>query len=84
MQDLYLKPKSKKEQLYDFIKSKGRVFTHEITQWGLDHYYIEAPKRARELAQAGRIWRVRDYVTKVIAPKSREEIWSVYENDKIL
>jgi len=49
--DLYIKPKSKKMQLLEWIKLHHWVKTSEVIQWGQEHYYNRAEKTARELAE---------------------------------
>jgi hypothetical protein len=60
MSDLFLEPKSKKEQLLEFIKKKHYAKSHEVMRWGLENFYISADRVARTLAEEGRIRRVPD------------------------
>jgi len=82
MNDLFLSTKSKKEQLYDWVVKKGRCRTSDIIRWGLENYHTRAERDARDLAQEGKIWRVKDIVKMAIAPKSKEDLWSVYAADR--
>jgi len=82
-QDLFAKPKSAKEQVYDFIKLKGRAKTHEIIAFGLSIYCNKADRWARELGEEGKVWRMREDVKMAAYGKIKEEVWSVYEADKI-
>lgn len=80
--DLFLKPLTQKEKVYAFIKSKGRVKTHDLNAFGNDNYINSVQSRARELKAEGKIWRIRDDLVTVFYGKCKEEIWSVYEADK--
>ena len=80
MTDLYL---SKKEQVYNFIKSKGRARTSEVCAFGISIYHPDRASRdARDLASEGLIWRMRDDIKEMVYGKTKEDIWSVYPNDK--
>ena len=79
MNDLF--PLTQKEQIYEYIKSKGRVFSHELNQFCVEHCINNGGSRARELKADGLIWHVRADIKMVIAPKSKEEIWSIYPSD---
>ena len=82
-QDLFIPKKSKREQVYDFIKSKGRARTSEVCAFGISIYHPDRASRdARDLAKEGRIWRMRDDIKLFIYGKTKEDIWSVYESDK--
>ncbi len=50
--------RSSKTKLYDFIKSKGRVKTSEIIQWGCRNFSNRADRNARQLAEEGLIKRM--------------------------
>jgi len=82
MTDLFIT--TKKDQIYHYIKSKGRVPTHEIIAYGLSIFTNRADRYARDLAEEGKIWRVQEQVKASIREfaKSREEVWSVYESDR--
>ena len=82
MNDLFAKPKTKKEQVYDFIVRQGRARTSEVIAFGLKIYHTRADRDCRDLAAEGRIWRVKDIVKQTIAPNSKEDIWSIHEADK--
>jgi glutamine cyclotransferase len=82
MQDLFTKPLSKKDQLYNWIKSKGRCKTSDIMRWGLDNFHIRSDRDCRELASEGRIWRMNKFTKTAAYPKTKEDVWSVYESDK--
>jgi phosphopantetheinyl transferase len=80
--DLFLKPPTQKEQVYAFIKSRGRVLTHELNAFGVEHCINSAQSRARELKAEGKIWRVREDLRVIILGKDcKEEAWSVYPAD---
>ena len=82
MQDLFTKPLSKKDQLYIWIKSKGRCRTSDIIRWGLDNFHIRSDRDARDLADEGKIWRMNKFIKTAAYPKTKEDVWSVYESDK--
>lgn len=84
MNDLFAKPKTKKEQVYDFIAGKKRCRTSEVIAFGLSIYHTRAERDARDLADEGRIWRVKDSVKLSIEQykDAKEEIWSVYPADR--
>jgi len=74
--------KSKKEQLYDWIKQRGRVRTSDVIKFGLSIYTNRGDRYARELATEGKIWRINPFVMQTVYPHTREEGWSVYEADR--
>lgn len=80
--DLFTKPLSKKEQIYDFIRSKGRVRTSDVIKFGLSIYTNRGDRYARDLAEEGRIWRMRADFKLIVFGKTNEEAWSTYEADR--
>ena len=81
MQDLFSKP-SQKDLIYEFIKSRGRVPTHELILFGVNNYINNAKERARDLKKEGKVWRIREDLRKIFYPNSKEEYWSIYPADK--
>jgi hypothetical protein len=81
--DLFIK-KSKKEQIYEFIKQRGRCRTSDIIKFGLAIYTNRGDRYARDLAEEipPRIWRLREDLKHIFYPNCREEVWSCYEADK--
>ncbi|MFA5388891.1 MAG: hypothetical protein WC312_03955 [Candidatus Omnitrophota bacterium] len=78
--DLFL---TKKEQVYQFIKQRGRCRTSEVAAFGVSIYHPDrACRDARELAREGRIWRMRKDLQEALYGNSREEFWSVREADR--
>jgi len=76
-------PKSKKEQLFDWIKEQGRCRTSDIIKWGSENYHNRADRDARDLAQEGKIWRMRQDIQDIVYGfKSKESAWSIFEADK--
>jgi hypothetical protein len=75
---------TQQEQVYEFVKSHGRVFTHELNEWACQkHIHITNPGgRAREVKAKGLIWRMDINLQKKLFPEAKDEIWSVIENDK--
>jgi len=80
--DLFTKPKTQQQQVYEFIAQKGRRFTHELNELGINHHINDPQTRARELARKGKIWRVRKELAKLFWPGSKEEAWSILPEDK--
>jgi hypothetical protein len=80
--ELFKPVKTQKERVYDFIRDRGRVPTHELNRFGLDNFINSVQSRARELKAEGKIWRVNDRIKLCIAPQSKEDIWSIWEADK--
>jgi hypothetical protein len=79
---LFIEDKTQKERVYEFIKARGRVFTHELNAFGIQAGINSVQSRARELKADGKIWRMKDSIKLCFAPNSKEEIWSVYESDR--
>ncbi len=74
---------SKKDQVYEFIKRRGRARTSEVAAFGVSIYHPDrACRDARDLAQEGKIWRIRDDLKVIMYGKTKEDVWSVYEADK--
>jgi len=46
---------SKREQLIKWMQEKKIFATHEIIEWGLQHYYLRADRTKRDLMKIGRI-----------------------------
>ncbi len=80
--DLFARPLTQKEQVYEFIRERGRVKTHELNAFGISHYINSVQSRARELKAEGKIWRMRQDLKEMIYKDCKEEIWSVYEADR--
>lgn len=80
MNDLFVKT-THKDDLYLFIKGRGRCRTSEVIRWGLDNYYTRADRTARELAEEGLIWRMREDLRDMFYD-TKEDVWSVYEADR--
>ena len=49
---------SKKEELFNFIRDRRYVPTHQVLQWGCDNFCNEAVRRAQELVQEGKLKRM--------------------------
>lgn len=81
-QDLFLIKPTQKELIYEFIKKRGRVLSHELNAFALE-YHINCPgSRARELKAEGRIWYIKEDVMICAYPHSKEIGWSIYEADR--
>jgi hypothetical protein len=74
--------KTKKDLLYEFINKNGRCRTSDVIRWGSENYYNRADRTARDLAEEGKIWRVRDEIARILCGDTKEEFWSVYLSDK--
>ena len=81
-EDLFKPKPTQQEVIYDFIKSRGRVKSHELNEYACIMRINNPGSRARELKAKGKIWRMSDHLRKSLYPKSSEEIWSTYESDK--
>ena len=80
--DLYSKPLTQKNQIYEFIKSRGRAKTHEVINFGSANRINDAKERARDLKKEGKIWRMRKDLKEMFYPGCKEEIWSIYPADR--
>lgn len=80
--DLFTQPKTKKEMLLDYIRSKGRVRTSDVIRWGSENYFNRALRTAYELATEGLIWRMREDVKMAAFGNTHQRAWSVYEADR--
>lgn len=58
MNDLFCMKASKKDQLLEFIRLKGAVWTHEVIDWGIRNKTNTAERSARLLAEEGFIRRM--------------------------
>ncbi len=74
--DLFM---SKKQLLYEYIKQKKYIKTHEVIAWGLDHFCNRAERYARELAQEGKIKRMPDSKKKFYFSGVKEDIWEIMD-----
>ena len=83
MADLFVETKSKKEQIYDFIKSRGRARTSEVIKFSSSIFHNRGERDCRDLATENRIWRMADNVKQASQYRdSKEEIWSIFRNDR--
>uniref|UniRef100_A0A6M3L9L4 Uncharacterized protein n=1 Tax=viral metagenome TaxID=1070528 RepID=A0A6M3L9L4_9ZZZZ len=56
--DLFTKPLTDKERLWEWLKTKEFVKTSEILFWGCNNYSNRADRNARLLAQEGKLERL--------------------------
>jgi len=75
VQDLFLEPKSKKEQLFDYIKRQKWIKTSGVIKWGLENYHTRAERDARDLATEGRIKRMDDERKNFYFSYTKEDVW---------
>lgn len=81
--DLFKPKPTQKEVIYDFIKGRGRVLTHELNTFGVAYNINNPGGRARELKAEGKIWRIHpDKMIFIYGKELREEAWSCWEADK--
>ena len=74
--------KSKKEQVFDFIKRMGRARTSEVAAFGVKIFHPDrACRDARDMAQAGKIGRLRDDLKVMFYGNTKEEIWTIDPNE---
>ena len=69
--------KSKLDQIYDFIKSRGRVRTSEVIKFASSIYTNRGSQDLTDLRKAGRIRKISDAEKKMIYGKTREAIWTI-------
>ena len=72
---MFLTPKSKKEQLLDYIKARHYCRTSEIIAWGVRNFCNRADRNARQLATEGRIKRISDEEKVFRFQDTKEDIW---------
>lgn len=80
--DLFI---NKKEQVYQFIKQRGRARTSEVAAFGVSIYHPDrACRDARDMAAEDppRIWRMRKDLQDIFYPNTKEDVWSCHEVDK--
>ena len=78
--DLFVKP-TQQDIIYDFIKTRGRVKSHELNEYSCIMRINNPGSRARELAAKGKIGRMRKDLRLIIYKDCGEEIWSAYPAD---
>ena len=71
-EDLFARPKTQQELIYDYIKQQGRVFSHELNAFAVQNCINNPGSRARELKAQGKIWRMSDHLMKCLYPKMGE------------
>lgn len=79
--DLFVKPKTKKEQIYDFIKQRGRVRTSELIKFGLSIYTNRGDRYGRDLMEEKKIGRLKQDLKDIFYGNTREEIWTIYPHE---
>jgi hypothetical protein len=77
---------SKKEQVYNFIRQKGRARTSEVIVFGSSIYSNRADKDARDLANPKitnppKIGRLKEDLKKLYYPNTCEDIWTIYKEE---
>ena len=73
---------NKKQQVYDFIKQKGRVRTSEVAEFGVKIYHPDrACRDARDLAKEGKIGRLREDLKIKYYGSTKEDVWTIYKNE---
>ena len=78
--DLYHNP-TQQEIVYDFIKKKGRRFTHELNQLSLNNQINDPYTRARELKRAGKIGRLKEDLKILYYGNIKEEVWTIFPEE---
>lgn len=73
--DFFRKPKTKKEQLIEFIRQRVWCKSSDIVRWGVENYYIRADRTARELAEEGIIRRMPDDLKNFRFTNCKEDVW---------
>ena len=72
--DLFEKPKSKKQQLLEWIKQRHYVRTKDVIRWGLENYHIRADRDCRDFAREGLIRRM-DKNEKAFRFGCKDDVW---------
>ena len=76
--DLFAPKLTKKEELFNFIRDKGFVLTHEVIEWGIKNMSNRSERNARQLAADGKIRRMTEERKKLIYPYTvREDAWEI-------
>ncbi len=75
-----MKYTSIKEKLFKAIKKQGFMRTSSVIRWGIENHSNTAPRKARLLANEGKIERM-DPETKLwLFGKIKEEVWIIKQN----
>jgi len=69
--------KTKKEQVYDFIRSNSPVRTSQVIRFASSIFCNRGDRYARDLAQEGKIKRMEDWRKVALFGKTAEEIWEI-------
>ncbi len=81
MTDFFLPTKSKKEQVYDFIKSRGRARTSEVIKFASSIFSNRGDRDARLLCEEGRVYRLNHRFKVIFYPGAKEDIYTVYKHE---
>lgn len=74
--------KSKKEQVYDFIKQRGRARTSDVAKFGTLIYHPDrACRDARDLKKEGKIGRLRQDLKVIFYGDTKEDVWTIYPHE---
>ncbi len=79
--DLFAAKPTQQDIIYDFIKARGRVKSHELNEYSCIMRINNPGSRARELAAKGKIGRMRKDLRLMFYKDCGEEIWSAYPAD---
>lgn len=69
--------KSAKNRLYDFIKQRRYVRSSEVLKWGAENFCTVPGRRARELAQEGKIRRMPESKKRFYFGNTKEKVWEI-------
>ena len=77
MNDLFVvaPPKTKKEQILNYIKQKQWARTSDVIKFGLSIFTNRGDRYARELAEEVKIKRMADEFKAIRFGRTREEVW---------
>ena len=82
MNDLFLKPKSKKEQVYDFIRERKWARTSDVIRFASSIFSNRGDRDARQLCEEKRIFRMRENLKRLRFSDTKEDIYTIYEYEK--
>lgn len=83
MTDLFAPVKTKREQLFDFIRDRRWVKTSDIARYGTENFSNRAMRDARQLCQENKIFRMREDLKRLRFSGTVEDVYTIYENEKV-
>jgi len=68
-----------KEKLYNFIRFKKIIPTHEVLRWGLENYSNRAERNARQLAEEKKIIRLTKEEKEFLNIDTSQGVWRLMD-----